>query len=415
MRIAMVGTRGVPARYGGFETAVEEVGRRLADRGHQVVVYCRTPPGGNGPCPTRHLGMDLVHLPAARKRALETLSHTALSVGHLMAHRTEAAIVFNAANAPLLPVLRAARIPVATHVDGLEWKRAKWGPVGQRYYRAAEAMAVRWSDALIADAVGIADYYRREFNAPTTLLTYGAPLISPSNDRLVELGLEPGGYHLAVARFEPENHVDVIVDGYRRSAARKPLVVVGSAPYSDAYTERVHALADDRVRFLGGVWDQEQLDQLYAHAYTYIHGQSVGGTNPSLLRAIGAGTAVLAYDVDFNREVVADSGRFFLSPADVAALVEATEADPDAVQLAGRRGRELAKGYDWDDVATGYEDLARRLASRQFPARRPSGHRAAVGPAPSSVAPALRSARSEEHTGDAGRTELSATRPAEAR
>ncbi|SEL20696.1 Glycosyltransferase involved in cell wall bisynthesis [Blastococcus sp. DSM 46786] len=398
MRIAMVGTRGVPARYGGFETAVEEVGRRLADRGHRVVVYCRTVPGRTER-PGEHLGMELVHLPAARKRSLETLSHSALSVAHLVAHRTDAAFVFNAANAPLLPALRTARIPVATHVDGLEWKRAKWGPIGQRYYRLAEALAVRWSDALIADAQGIADYYRSEFGVPTTLLTYGAPIIEPGTGKLAELGLTPGGYHLAVARFEPENHVDVIVDGYRRSGARKPLVVVGSAPYSDGYTARVHGLADERVRFLGGVWDQEQLDQLYAHAYTYLHGHSVGGTNPSLLRAIGAGTAVLAYDVDFNREVVEDSGRFFASPADVAALVDAAEASPERVRRAGRRARRLAQGYDWDEVAVGYEQLALRLAGRRVPSRRPSGRRL---PAPISVpapVPFPRRAAGEERVG----------------
>jgi glycosyltransferase involved in cell wall biosynthesis len=378
MSIAMVGTRGVPARYGGFETAVEEVGRRLADAGHRVVVYCRTAKDADRP--DRYLGMDLVHLPAARKRSLETLSHTALSVAHLVRHRTDAAFVFNAANAPLLPLIRAARMPVATHVDGLEWRRAKWGPTGRRYYRGAESLAVRWSDALIADAVGIADYYRREFDAPTTLLTYGAPLITPGSDRLAELGLEAGGYHLVVARFEPENHVDVIVDGYRRSAATKPLVVVGSAPYSDAYTQRVHALADARVRFLGGIWDQEQLDQLYANCCTYLHGHSVGGTNPSLLRALGAGAAVLAFDVDFNREVAADSGRYFAGPGDVAALVDAAEADPHEVAGAGTRARELAKRYDWDDVASGYEQLARRLADRDVPRTRPSGRRRTAAP-----------------------------------
>src|SRR3954452_10125347 len=133
LRVALIGTRGVPARYGGFETCVEEGGRRLVGRGHSVVGYCRTPPAAPEPRAQEHLGMRLVHLPAARKRSLETLSHTALSVAHLLAHRTDAAIVFNAANAPLLPVLRAARIPVATHVDGLEWKRAKWGRGGQRY------------------------------------------------------------------------------------------------------------------------------------------------------------------------------------------------------------------------------------------------------------------------------------------
>ncbi|SNR41341.1 DUF1972 domain-containing protein [Blastococcus mobilis] len=394
MRIAMVGTRGVPARYGGFETAVEEVGRRLADRGHRVVVYCRSA-GRPGDRPRRHLGMDLVHLPAARRRALETLSHSALSVGHVLGHRPDAAIVFNAANAPLLPAFRAARIPVATHVDGLEWKRAKWGPIGQRYYRMAESMAVRWSDALIADAQGMSDYYRSEFGAPTTLLTYGAPLIAPGTDRLAELELEPGGFHLAVARFEPENHVDLIVDGYRRSAATKPLVVVGSAPYADAYTRTVHGLADARVRFLGGVWDQEQLDQLYAHSYTYLHGHSVGGTNPSLLRAIGAGAAVLAFDVDFNREVVAEAGRYFSSPADVAGLLEAAESDPAGVRRAGRRSRELAAQYDWDSVAAGYEQLALDLAGRQYPARRPTGRRSpATLPAPT-LLPVPRSADPE--------------------
>jgi glycosyltransferase involved in cell wall biosynthesis len=319
--------------------------------------------------------MELVHLPAARTRALETLSHTALSVAHLVLHRADAAIVFNAANAPLLPALRAARIPVATHVDGLEWKRAKWGPVGQRYYRVAESLAVRWSDALIADAEGIADYYRAEFEAPTELLTYGAPLVETGHHRLAELGLAPGGYHLAVARFEPENHVDVIVEGYVRSSAAKPLVVVGSAPYSDHYTARVRAAADGRVRFLGGVWDQEQLNQLYGNTYTYLHGHSVGGTNPSLLRALGAGAAILAYDVDFNRDVAADAGRYFASPADVAALIDIAEGDPELVEANGVRARELGKNYDWDAVAAGYENLALRLADRQFAAQRPSGRR----------------------------------------
>ena len=236
LRIAMIGTRGVPARYGGFETAIEEVGRRLADRGHQVLVYCRNPEPQT-PLPSTYLGMRLVELPSVKNRSLETLSHTALSVVHLL-RRThpDAAFVFNAANSPFLPALRAARVPVATHVDGLEWRRGKWGPTGKRYYRAAEALAVRYSDALIADAQGIADYYTDEFNAPTDLISYGAPRITADTSRLAELDLAPKGFHLVVARFEMENHVDVIVEGYVRSGATLPLVVVGSAPYADAYT-----------------------------------------------------------------------------------------------------------------------------------------------------------------------------------
>ncbi|MEU2350290.1 DUF1972 domain-containing protein [Modestobacter sp. NPDC049651] len=380
LRIALVGTRGVPARYGGFETAVEEVGRRLVEQGHEVVVYCRTTT--DGPRPDRYLGMELVHLPAMRKRSLETLSHTGLSVAHLLAHRVDAAVVFNAANAPWLPLLRAARIPVATHVDGLEWKRAKWGGIGKRYYRVVEALSVRWSDALIADAKGIADYYRDEFGAATEQIAYGAPKTTGiGSDKLAEVGLTPRGYHLVVARFEPENHVDVIVDGYRRSDAGLPLVVVGSAPYADDYTRRVHALADERVRFLGGVWDQELLDQLYANAHTYLHGHSVGGTNPSLLRAIGAGAATIAYDVSFNREVLESSGRYFGTAEDVAAHVAAAEADPERTRRDGKKARLLSARYDWDHVAEGYAALCTRLAARDFPRTRPSGRRLRLGPA----------------------------------
>ncbi|QIK84201.1 DUF1972 domain-containing protein [Sanguibacter sp. HDW7] len=365
----MVGTRGAPARYGGFETAVEEIGSRLADRGHAVRVYCRRGNGGEDGDLGTFGGMDLVHLPALRRRSLETLSHTGLSAAHLVARRTDVAFVFNAANAPFLPVLRARRIPVATHVDGLEWRRAKWSGTGRRYYRWAEQVAVRWSDALIADAQGIADYYRDEFGAQTHLVAYGAPRVEPNLARLADVGLAADGFHLVVARFEPENHVDLAVEGYVRSGARRPLVVVGSAPYDDTYTRRVtEAAADDpRVRFLGGVWDAELLDALYAGATTYVHGHSVGGTNPSLLRAIGAGTATLAYDVVFNREVLRGDGRFFGDAASLAQLLEQSEADAAGIAARGLALADRARDYDWDDVASSYEELARCLAERRAP------------------------------------------------
>ena len=374
----MIGTRGVPARYGGFETAIEEVGRRLAGRGHRVLVYSRNP-DADAPLPPLYRGMRVVELPAMRRRSLETLSHTGVSIAHLLRRvHPDVAFVFNAANSLFLPALRAARIPVATHVDGLEWKRGKWGPAGQRYYRAAEAAAVRFSDALIADAQGIADYYAQEFSASTELISYGAPQVPTRTDRLAELSLEAGGYHLVVARFEIENHVDVVVDGYTRSSARRPLVVVGSAPYSDEYTRRIESLADARVRLLGGVWDQQLLDQLYTGALIYHHGHSVGGTNPSLLRAIGAGTAVDAFDVSFNREVLGEAGRYWSDADDVAGLVDSAEADPAAQLERGARSLERARLYDWDEVADRYEALARRLAVQGPSHHRPSGRRAGV-------------------------------------
>jgi len=364
LRIALIGTRGIPAAYGGFETAVEEVGRRLVERGHRVLVYGRDA----GTAGDVHLGMRRVTLPAVRQKALETLSHTALSTMHAVTRaRPDAAFVFNAANSPFLPLLRARRIPVALHMDGLEWRRSKWGPRGKAYYRAAESFGVRQADAIIADAPGIADYYDHQFGVGSEMIRYGAPLLDEaSTDGIRELGLESGGYHLVVARFEPENHVREIVEGYAASAATKPLVVVGSAPYAAEYTADIDriAAADPRIRLLGAVYDQDLLDALYHHAFTYLHGHSVGGTNPSLLRAMGAGTAVIAFDVGFNREVLDGQGWYFAGPSDVATAVDAAEEDASAVETTGLRLRDrAAEAFSWDDVAAAYEDLAVRLVA----------------------------------------------------
>lgn len=363
LRIAMIGTRGVPARYGGFETAVEEIGRRLADRGHEVTVYCR---GGSKEL-REHLGMRLVHLPAVKHKIAETLSHTALSVLHRDALRADVALLFNAANAPLLPVLQAARVPTAVHVDGLEWKRSKWSGAGRRYYLMGEKLAVRWGDALIADAVGIQDYYRSQYGVDSVFIPYGAPIqTAPALHRLTELELAPRSYHLVVARFEPENHVHLVIAGYLRADRSRPLVVVGTAPYADTYIADVERLAarNPEVRLLGGLWDQELLDALYAGALTYVHGHSVGGTNPSLLRAMGAAAPVLAYDVVFNREVLTETGRFWSSPADLAALLADAEREPGRFEQLGRDAQDrAAQAYAWDDVASQYEALCASLTT----------------------------------------------------
>lgn len=378
--VGLIGTRGVPARYGGFETAVEEVGRRLVERGHRVTVFCRKTPGDDSRPLRSYLDMNLVTLPALRRRSLETLSHTALSVLHSSLRGVDSVIVFNAANSPLLPVLRARHIPAATHVDGIEWKRAKWQGAGRAYYRRAEAWAVRLSEALIADARGIADYYREEFGADSREIAYGSPIIGSGDiGRLSEFGLEPRRYHLVVARFEPENHVLEIVKGYRRAAARLPLVVVGSAPYADEYTGQVHRAGGGAdVKFLGGVWDQDLLDTLYANCASYLHGHCVGGTNPSLLRAAGAGAFVIAHDNVFNREVLGRDAEFFADPAGVARGLDRVEARPEEARVTGERLRTAIARYSWDTVTDGYEQLLRDLARVGLTPLRthPSGRRA---------------------------------------
>lgn len=368
-----MGTRGVPAQYGGFETAVEEIGVRLAANGHDVTVYSRNP----GQTLTEYRGMRVVNAPAIRNRFAETLSHTAASTVHaVIKDRPEVALVLNAGNAPLLKPLRAARIPTAIHLDGLESKREKWRGAGARYYRWAERAAITWGDVVIADSQAIADYVRREYDRECVFIPYGAEVIEPGSARLSELGLVKRDYHLIVARFEPENHVLDAVHAYRESEETRPLVVVGSAPYSQWYIDKVHQAAQDdpRIRLVGGVYDQDLLDQLYANARTYIHGHSVGGTNPSLLRAMGAGAPVLAFDVEFNREVTAGEAFFWADAQQLTQIIddiagshdlsEDEEIDEALAGFAERGKQRIRDHYQWDDVAKQYEAMLTSLASK---------------------------------------------------
>jgi glycosyltransferase involved in cell wall biosynthesis len=365
VKVTLMGTRGVPALYGGFETAVEEIGKRLASRGYDVTVYCRNP----GQKLREYEGMTLVNAPAIRHRITETLSHTTISTAHAIAKdHPDVVLLLNAGNAPLLKPLKAARIPTAIHLDGLESKREKWRGAGAKYYRWAEQAAVRWGQEVIADAQAIADYVKATYGRECVVIPYGADVIDPGSDLLGALGVESRGYHLVVARFEPENHVLEAVQAYRQSHDARQLLVVGSAPYSQEYVDSVKAAAkaDPRIRFLGGVYDQALLDQLYANCRTYIHGHSVGGTNPSLLRAMGAGAPVLGYDVEFNREVT-DGQAFFWSDApSLTARFDAVadgSHDHDLEQFREAGRKRITAVYQWDAVTDQYEVLIQRLAA----------------------------------------------------
>ena len=377
-----MGTRGVPASYGGFETAVEEIGKRLAARGYDVTVYCRNP----GQTLTEYEGMRLVNLPAVRHRMAETLSHTSLSTARaIMKDRPDVALVLNAGNAPLLKPLKAAGIPVAIHLDGLESKREKWRGAGARYYRWAEKVAVKQGDEVIADAQSIADHVLASYGRECVVIPYGAEVIDPGSDRLSELDVVRRDFHAIVARLEPENHVLEAVHGYLLSDETRPLLVVGSAPYSQWYIDKVREVAQEnpRVRFLGGIYDQELLDQVYANCRLYIHGHSVGGTNPSLLRAMGAGAPVAAFDCEFNREVT-DGSAFFWSDATSLATIldEVAEGELDSeLQELSAEGRDrVATVYQWDAVADDYEALLHRLYGMRRSRRRASHGATAADP-----------------------------------
>jgi len=356
VNVAILGTRGVPASYGGFETLAEELGRRLVDRGHRVTVYGR--PGFVDAGLAEHRGMRVVVLPAVRSKHLETLSHTLVSALHAAGQRYDAVLVCNAANAPFIPILRLAGTPVALNVDGLERKRRKWGRVASGYYRLCEALAAVLPDALITDAEVIRRYYRRCYHAPSRMIAYGGDLEPPrARDCLDRLGLEPGQYVLYVSRFEPENNPDRVAAAWRRCPGSRRLVMVGGAPYAPELGRRVRELADERVILPGPIYG-DSYRQLLFGCRLYVHATEVGGTHPALVEAMGAARPVLYYDTPENREVVRDAGRpfRFSGGRDLAdELEQLLEDDRGLVEL-GRRARlRVEDRYAWDQVAASYE------------------------------------------------------------
>jgi hypothetical protein len=250
------------------------------------------------------------------------------------------------------------------NLDGMEWMRPKWAGAGARYFKWAERASVRAANVIIADSMVMQARVRSEFGRPAEFIPYGAVVASPGSERLGALGVQARGYHLIVARFEPENQVLELVEGFVASSATLPLLVVGSAPYGADYSAAIAAAAgsDSRVRFVGSVWDSTLLEQLYAGAATYLHGHSVGGTNPSLLRAMAAAAPVVAHDNPFNAEVLGGCGVLVADARDAASAAERDEQLPELARERGLAGQaRIAMHYQWSDVVDGYESVAHTL------------------------------------------------------
>jgi glycosyltransferase involved in cell wall biosynthesis len=365
LRVALLGSRGIPARYGGYETLMEELSRRLVARGFEVTVYCRS--HHTSRAQREHHGARLTVLPTVRTKHLDTPVHTALSAVHAAFRRYDAALVVNAANALFVPILRVAGIPTALHVDGLEQERAKWGAFGRWVYRLSERLACRLPTELVTDAEVIQRHFAKRRGAPSTMIPYGVDPTTPrERSVLARLGLDPRGFVLYVSRFEPENNPHRVVDEYRDVTGRAPLVMVGDAPYARAFIAAVHSRADDRVRFPGAIYG-DGYRELLGEALAYVHATEVGGTHPALVEAMGYGNCVLVHDTPENREVAGDAAIYFdvRRPGSLARALERVLADP---ALAARQ-RELARAralerFSWDAVTDRYAELFERLAAR---------------------------------------------------
>ena len=378
MRIAILGTRGVPPRYGGFETFAAELGTRLVARGHRVAVYCRSEGDRTWN------GIERIVLPAIRQKYFETVSHTLLSALDATHQDFDVVLVCNAANAFVLPLLRAARIPVAINVDGIERHRRKWNALGRAVYRLGESLSVRFANRIVADAQVIAAYYRERYGAEPVVIAYGADFPDePDSDVLKRLGLTARNYILYVSRFEPENNPLEVVLAYEKFAVgrwplaeeatlgerptangKPPLVMIGEGLYAKDLVRELRSHASERILFPGALYGEDYWT-LQRNARLYIQATEVGGTHPAMIEAMGSGGLVLAHDTPENREVGGDAVRFFeLRPVEtLSGMLRECLADSIEQEELRRQAKERAEGsYRWDAVTTAYEILLAELS-----------------------------------------------------
>jgi glycosyltransferase involved in cell wall biosynthesis len=358
-RIAIIGSRGYPSYYSGFETLVRHLAPYLVERGEHVTVYDR----GRTRRPVSKVinGIEVRSTVGLDTKSTSTLSYGYSSIADAARGGFDAALVLNVANGLHLGRLKRAGVRTCVNVDGMEWQREKWGFVAKRTFLRGAKMTAALADELVFDSRALAGLWTAKFHRGGRFIPYGAPILEVIGDGLlVERGLPNEGYVLAVCRVVPENNLDLLFDALAYMDAATPVVVVGDSNYDHRTLQRLRALsASGRLHWLGHVNDQALLDQLWGNAGVYWHGHSVGGTNPSLLQALGAGAPTVALDTVFNREVIGSDEQLVGShPGELASRLRDVLGSPEGQERMRARGRtSIAERYSWSSVCAAYHEL----------------------------------------------------------
>jgi glycosyltransferase involved in cell wall biosynthesis len=353
VRIALLGTRGIPANYGGFETFAEELSTRLVERGHQVTVYCREA----HPEPI-YRGVRLQYLPTIRHKYFDTIAHTAASTWHLLRHRPDVAIYCNGANAIFTLWPRLVGVPVALNVDGIERRRKKWNRAARAWYLVSEWLTKFFPTVVITDALTIQEYYRERYHKQSVFIPYGAELGKVATAEVLDhLGLEKGRYFLYVSRLEPENHPLEVRQAFEQVVTPMKLALIGDAPYAAEYIRNVRDTSDPRIVLPGAIYGVGYRE-LGSHCFAYIHATEVGGTHPALIEAMGRGALVVYRNTPENAEVTGDAGIPF-EPGELAGALRRVLAmrELDRERLRQAAMARVKARYSWDAVTDAYEGL----------------------------------------------------------
>ena len=364
MKVAIIGSRGYPVVYSGYETFVSNVAPQLVKNGIEVHIYCHKNLFLQKPQQLN--GVRLHYMPVISSKSLSQLSNSFCSTIHALFTGFDVILYVNVANGLFGIFPKIMGVKTAINVDGLEWLRPKWKGLGSKIFYLSAKLATRWMSSIITDAEEMRIIYLREFNKDSTVIAYGATIRESKEKSLIKKwNLVPREYYLIVGRLIPDNNAEFIINEFVLSQSDKRLVIVGDVPYKDKYASNLKLIKDDRLIFTGHINDQDELAELYHNCFVYLHGHEFGGTNPTLLKALAYGCAILAIDTLFSREVLLNEeyGMYFEKKKDALKIIfDQLKLNYTNLDIYREKSRNrIIQNYTWDKISSEYEKLFKSM------------------------------------------------------
>ncbi len=357
LKIAIIGSRGYPHVYSGYETLVKELSERLVKKGHKVSVYCHSSLFIKKPKQVN--GIELIYTPSIQTKTLSQITNSFFSFIHVCFTKIDVVLVVNSANGPFGILTKMFGIKTCINVDGLEWLRPKWKGFGAYYFKAASKLATIFFDEIITDSTEMKRIYLEKFSKNSTKICYGPTMLkNVGEDVLSTFNLEKNNYFLIVGRLIPDNNVKLIIDGFLKSKSKKYLVVVGDVPYKDSYASCIKKINSKKIILTGYIRSQERLTQLYKHSFAYIHGHEFGGTNPTMINALYLNCKILALKTIFNKEMLKNKKSifFYKNITSISSAINSIEKTHEKLKIVNKNYK-FPDIYDWDFISKQYEKI----------------------------------------------------------
>ena len=365
LKIAIIGSRGYPYVYSGYETLVKELSERLVKSGNEVTVYCHRKLFTKKPKKVN--GINLIYTPSVNSKIFSQLYNSFFSFIHVCFSKVDVVLVVNSANGPFGLLTKIFRKKTCINVDGLEWLRPKWKGMGSLYFRFASKLATIFYDKIITDSIEMNKVYIDKFGKKSTVIAYGSTMIEKDNiNVLKKFGIKKNEYYLIVGRLIPDNNSKFIVESFLKSNSKKTLVVVGDVPYNDDYANEVKKICSKKALFTGYIRNQADLSSLYANCFGYIHGHQFGGTNPTMINALYLKCEVLALDTVFNKEMLENKKSFFFNKNENSFINIINEFENRYDKLIYKNSSyKLPEKYDWNFIVKQYLGVFNDLTNFQ--------------------------------------------------